>query len=326
MAIGTKTDFTIYQEQTHTGMLDKLTQFTGVFNEGSNNAVRMDFANLMGEYNRESFFKRISGFIERRDNTSTSAVATIKFETDEYVGIKVNRRAGPVAQTLDAWKKMGKSPQEMSYLFGQLYAEEKIKDMLDTGLASVVSAITAFGAGVGYIDSTTASTTTLTMGKMNAGLKLMGDAHRDVVCWVGHSIPYFDLVGEQIAGNILDITGSVIVNASPQTLMRPYVYTDSSSLMNGADEYYTLGLVENAVKITQSEPDTIVAETKTGYESIYGVVQGEYTYTIEVNGFKWDVANGGVNPALATIKTSTNWDKAGSSSVKTGCGIYLLTK
>jgi hypothetical protein len=322
---GTKSDFVIYQDQFHGGMVDKLTQEINLFNSSTNNAIRLDVEDLLGEYNRETFFKRVANLISRRDNTSTSAVASLKMETDEYVGIKLNRKVGPVDQTLDAWKKVGKSPQEMSFILGQLYAEESMKEMLDTGLRSLIAAITTYGAGTGYIDSTTASTTTLNTTKLVSGLGLFGDQRSNIVCFVGHSKPAVDLTSSQITDNILNVSGSVVRSASSITLNRPFLETDSA-VLEDTGNYYTLGLVEGAVRIKQSEAPTVVTEIVTGYENLIGRFQGDYAYSVEIEGHKWDFTNGGVNPNDTALGTSTNWDKAGQASVKTGPGFYLLTK
>ena len=328
MAAGTKADFVIYNEQFHGGMIDRLTQVVNLFNSGSNNAIILDFQSLMGEYNRETFYKRISNFITRRDNTSTAAATILKMETDEKIGVKLNRKAGPVDQTFDAWKKIGADPATMSFVLGRMYAEEKMQDMLNTGLIAGIAAITAFGSGVSYLDTSAETTTTLTTDKLFRMKQLMGDMAKDIVCIVGHSKPYFDLVRSQITDNILDVSGINIRKGAPTTDL-PFIYTDSPALLNATttpDQYKTLGLVAGAIKITQSEPDTVFADTISGNESLLGRFQAEYAYSIEINGSKWDVANGGANPTDATLGTSTNWDKAGSTSVKTGAGVYLITE
>jgi hypothetical protein len=53
--------------------------------------------------------------------------------------------------------------------------------------------------------------------------------------------------------------------------------------------------------------------------------QSEYGYNVECKGFKWDIANGGINPSNATLGTTTNWDQVAYDD-KLTAGVRLVTQ
>jgi hypothetical protein len=117
MATGTIADFKIYNEEFYGGYSEALEQNSNMFNSASNNTVILSPNRLKGEYEKEAFFKNIADLVVRRDPTAgTTAMAggDKKVEADEFIGVKVNRGIGPVAQTLDSWRKIAADPQEFS--------------------------------------------------------------------------------------------------------------------------------------------------------------------------------------------------------------------
>jgi hypothetical protein len=146
------------------------------------------------------------------------------------------------------------------------------------------------------------------------GLAAFGDASNRVSMWVMHSKPFFDLIKEQITANIDGISNFNIAQASPVTLNRPVLVTDSAALIGAnvnspeVPTYLTLGLVESAVVMEDSEEELMYTDVITGKENITARLQGEYAYNVGCKGSAWDVTNGGVNPNDAALATTTNWD------------------
>jgi hypothetical protein len=110
------------------------------------------------------------------------------------------------------------------------------------------------------------------------------------------------------------------------TLGLPAFVTDSTALyITGTPvDYLTLGLVENAVVITLSENQRMVADQITGLDNLVLRVQGEGAYNVEIKGFKWDTGNGGTNPTDNTLGTASNWDTVVASH-KDQAGVYIRT-
>lgn len=325
MAIGKASDFKVYEPEFYGGMTEAVAQFTAAFNGASQNAIRLVARELKGHYEKESFLEDISGLITRRDITAVTTATDTAMTQDEFVSVKINRKIGPVAQTIDAWRKIGADAREMSFKLGQMIGERQMKDYLNTGLIGVEAALEGQTALV--TDKTGASPDTLTHGHLVSALAKMGDNAGAVVAWVMHSKPYFDLVGQAITDKIFGVANVTIIGGNVATLGRPTIITDAPALTdaNGsaADSYNVLGLVAGGLTVTESEGREIVSEVVTGLENLVLRVQGEYAFNVGCKGFKWDVTNGGANPSDSTLGTTTNWDKAATSD-KHLAGVRLV--
>ncbi len=320
MAIGKASNFKIYQEQFFGGVVEVLLQRVKAFGAASRNAIRVVPSSLKGDYEYESFFQKISSLISRRDTTSTAVVTDLALTQEEKIGVKLNKKIGPVANTLDSFRKINEDPERLSFILGEQWAPEILASYLNTALNGLDAALSFSGWTV---DKTGASTTTMTTAHLVDAMAKMGDGAERIVAWVMHSKPYFDLVKEQIAAKITDVANYVVRDGMPITLGRPVIVTDSSDLLNTLD-YTTLGLVANAAVVTESETREIVSEKVTGLENLVYRIQGEYAFNLGVKGFKWDVSNGGANPTDANVGTQSNWDKVAAEN-KGIAGVRLLT-
>ena len=300
----------IYPELVHGGMVETLVQNTDAFNAASLNTIRLVTQRRRGDFHQESFFKNVSSLINRRDvnvSPANPTVASSPVPVDENISVKLNRRVGPVDQTYDSFRKLGDSAdlEVLSFLLGEQIAKAMQVEMLDSGLRSVVAASTANGTLIH-----TASAGLIT-DSLVSGLALFGDASNRVSMWIMHSKPFFELIQAQITANIDGISNFNIAQASPVTLNRPVLVTDSAALVDASvspQKYITLGLVESGVVMEDSEEELMYTDVITGKENIVARLQGEYAYNVGCKGSKWDVTNGGVNPNDAALGTSTNWD------------------
>lgn len=321
MATGTYADFKIYEPEFYSGRAERVAQVIRGFNEASRGCIRLDTRMIKGHYEKESFFPRPANLVTRRDISLTSAATPIKLTQDETIGVKVNRKIGPIENTIDGWRKLGKDQREMSFVLGQMVGEEQLKDMINTALLAVEGWLT--GQTNLNFDATGQSTKTITHAHLNSALAKRGDKSSEINMLVMHSKVWFDLIGQAIADNVFEVAGATINQARPGTFNRPVLVIDSPALTdaNGSltDTYNTLGLVPGAVTITQSEQEQLVTEVVTLKENLTLVVQGEYAFNIDCLGAKWDTQNGGVNPTDAAVGTSTNWDSvAGDDKLKSG--------
>jgi len=328
-AVGRLPEGLIYPDLVHSGMVETLTQNTDAFNAASRSAIRLVTQQRMGDFHQESFFKNVSNIVGRRlvnVSPANPAVASSAVPADEHISVKVNRRIGPIDQTLDSFKKMGMNPdfQVLSFLLGQQIAKAMQVEQLDTGLRSVVAAILGQAALVN--DGAASPPATLDTLDLVNGLANFGDAADRVVMWVMHSKAYYDLVKDQIVRNIDGLSNFNVASGTPVTLNRPVLITDSAALVTqgspAVNRYTTLGLVGDAVVLEDSEAPTMVNEIVTGKQNIVTRLQGEFAYNVSCKGFKYDVANGGVNPDDTTLATSTNWDSV-MDSVKDLSGVAI---
>jgi len=314
MAKGTYSDFQIYPEQYYGGMYEGIVQNINAFNGASSGALLLQNENVKGHYEYESFVQ-FKDIVSRRDISSVGAATDGKLSQEEFISVKLNRRLGPIAQTLDSWKKIDEDPEVMSFILGQMAAQQKTQDYLNTLLLAIEAALD--GVTDLEYDATGQSTKTLTHSHLVSGMANMGDQGERIVAWVMHSKPFWDLVGQAISDKITNVADTVIYGGSPGTLGRPVIVTDSSALTdaNGSatDTYNVLGLVGGAGTVKETEPDNVAFDLVTGLDNLVYRYQGEYAYNVGVKGFQWDTSNGGVNPTDTSVGTATNWDKVANS-------------
>lgn len=325
MAIGKASDFVVYQEEFFGGMSETLAQETEIFNSASNNCIRLVPASLKGEYNKESFIASIGSLVTRRDTTSTLAVTDLAATQAENIGVKVNRKIGPVAQTLDAWRKIGTDASEMSFLLGQQWGKAVAVDYVDVACGATANALENVAAL--KHDATAGTPGTITHASLNSALAKFGDAASNIDCLVMHSKVYFDLIGQAITDNVFQVGGVTIIQGNVATFGRPVIVTDSANLIDSSgasDVYTTLGLVQNGIVIQESESREIVSDTVTGLENLVLRLQGEYAFNLNLKGFQWDVTNGAANPTPTALNTGTNWDQV-AADVKSCAGVALTT-
>lgn len=318
MAIGKASDFTVYPEQFFGGVVEELQQNADGFNAASNGTIRLITAMKQGHYENESFFKSLSSLVSRRDITSVSAATDTALTQGEMVRVKLNRKIGPVAQTLDAFRKISLDPGEMSFILGQQTGKAIALDYLNTALSAVDAAVSGVAA-LNYDASALSSPDRATLDHTNM-VRVMakfGDASNRLQAWVMHSKPFFDLMENSVADKIFEIASVTIYAGSVATFGRPVIVTDSSSLYtttSAGTTYQVLGLVDNAVVVEESEERQIASDLITGLENLVMRIQGEYAFNLGVKGFAWDTTNGASNPTANAVATSTNWDKVATDN------------
>ena len=315
----------IYPDLVHSGMVETLVQNTDAFNAASRNAIRLVTARRMGDFAQESFFKNVNNLVRRRTTNASPdnpAVASNPVPVDENITVKLNRGIGPVDQTFDSFRKLGQNPdlEVLSLLLGEQVAKAVQVDQLGAALTSLQAALV--NQGTVFLDS---SGVTMSTDILVQGLAQFGDAANRVIMWVMHSKVFFDLVREQITSNIDGISNFNVASATPVTLNRPVLVTDDAALFTGSPTVFTtLGLVENGAVLEDSEEELIYTDVITGNENIVARMQGEFAYNMGLKGFKWDTANGGINPTDATLGTGSNWDTV-MDSFKDFAGLAIDT-
>lgn len=325
MAIGKASDFKIYHEQFFGGMVEQIEQNANGFNAASNNTIQLRPERLVGDYEQESFIKNITNLITRRDTTSVAAATDLAMQQGEAVGVKINRKIGPVTQTLDAFRKIGMTVdnQTLSFMLGEQVGKAIAVDYINTAIVAARAAL----VGQAAVLHDYSGTGKVTHGQMVVGMSKFGDKAGELAAWVMHSKVWFDLVGQAITDKIFEVAGATIYTGSTPTFGRPVVVIDAPALYTAGtpDKYDTLGLVPNAVIVKESEQRDIVNEVVTGLENLVIRMQGEYAFNVGVKGFAWDMTNGGANPTDGTVGTSTNWDKVATEN-KSLAGIVIKTQ
>lgn len=312
----TKDTFVIYDKEFQSGQWEALEQNVNGFNQASNGTIVLASDTLQGNYVKTAFFDALDETaISRRDPSSLAPANPKDLTQSELISVNLFRKIGPIEKSLDAWYQIAKTPEMLSFLVGQMTGGLKAKQSLNTAIKAVRAAIEGQTALV--TDITNGSTKSLTLSAMVKGMAAFGDAFDRIKCWVMHSTQYFDLVGAQVTDKMDSVAGVIVYGGSPATLGKPVVVTDSPALidLNGSadDEYWVLGLVQNAVTVKESAQAGILADVVLGKENITGRIQGEFALNLGVRGMAWDVTTGGANPTDASLATTTNWDKVVTS-------------
>lgn len=322
MATTTASDFKIYPDQFHLGQTEVIRQSVDKFNAGSAGAITLETRLHKGHYRYESFFTE---FINdrHRDITSSAAVDSVKFSDDELVSVKINRGQGPHRYTVDSFKKKAQTPQLASAVLGQQSQKKKMAQYLNEGISAAVAALTNVAGSALVYDGTAAAMSFLSVAN---GRALYGDAFQDLRALVVHGAKFHDLVKDGLGNYVIDqVAGVTIVSGGvPGALGLVLVVTDSPSLVTSGspDTYHSLILPAGAIVIDESEPDTMADEVVTGNQNIEREWQLDYTFTLGLRGFKWNVAAGGSNPDETAVALGTNWTKAATDN-KSLAGVVI---
>ena len=327
MAAGTQQNFVIYNEQYHAGAWEKLSQVVEVFNESSANTLQVATREHIGHFSEQSFYRNVADVISHRDVDSTADVEAKKMEQDENVSVKINRRIGPVEQSIDSFKKLGRDPQEMSFVLGEMVAEQKLQDMVNTAFLCLAVALGNDNATM--VDITADNPATISHLAFPRALTKMGDRASEIRAIGFHSNPFYSLMQQAMIDKIFEVAGVVIASGNVPTLMKPTVIVDAPALMieNVAptpNYFNTLMLTSGAVLIEESETETIHSSIVDGKANLMLRYQGEYAYTITLKGHRWDKAAGGENPTNAALGVGANWIR--THDVKQGPGVLLRTQ
>ncbi len=327
MTAGLESNMKIYQEQFAGRVNELLAQRGDIFNAASNGAIRLTTQSRRGDYVYNSLFSNVASLAARRDLTSLGAQTDTNLAQDEHITVKLSRKIIPIGMARDAFRKAfgNYSQAEFTDIVAEQAANAMQIEMCDTALLAVRAALKNESASY-YTETSMGSISSQTLVNI---LKKMGDRADRVVAWVMHSKAYYDLVLNQITANITPLSNFNIATGTPVTLNRPVVIVDSASLKTqlnspDVDNYYTLGLVDGAVEIENSETQEVVVQDVTGLENLVVRFQGEFAYNVGVKGFRYDVSSGGANPNATAVALGTNWDKH-FTDVKDRAGVVAAT-
>jgi len=326
MAITTISNMKVYNAEFHTGLSESVAQAIDMINGASGNTIRVIANQHRGDFKKESFWQKMD-LVTRRVDTSTSAAAIVTMPQDEVISVKVKRKGGPVEVFRDALVNVDADLAAASRIFGAQLGEQKIQDMLNTGLLAAEAAIS--GQAALNLDITGESTKTASTSSLNRVLAKFGDRAQRVRSWAMHSKPNFDVVGGLLTDKVTGLTDVLTVQGAIPALMgRLALVTDAPALTdaNGSltDTFNTLGLVADAIILEESDPEYFVIDEVTGLENLAFRLQAEYSYTITIKGFKYNT--GALrNPTDGTIGTSSSWTKVATSD-KDLAGVRLVTQ
>lgn len=296
MTTTTNTDMIIYDDLAQTAFLERRQDNLDVFNAASNGAIILDNEMIEGDFKKRAFYQ-VGGTIEFRDVTSTDKVESKKIGAGEAIGVKAPWKYGPYSATEESFKRRGRDVSEFSEVVGTDAADATLEGYISYAVQALVAAIGNNTAMQVTADIATDGKKTLTR-----GLRKYGDKFNRVSLFVMHSASYFDIVDQAIDNKLYEEAGVVVYGGQPGTLGKPVLVTDRCP----AD--VILGLVPNAVKITESQAPGFRSWPINDQENLAIGYRAEGVVNIDLLGYSW-ATKAGANPDITKIGTKTNWSK-----------------
>lgn len=272
-----------------------------------------------GQYLDVPVFSPIASLDTRRDLTSASDVTPLKMATRNDNAVRISRKIGPVSFTKSAeWlsKAVG-NPAILSTFFGREVMNNMLLTIRNHALAAIKAALMG-SSGTPHVASVwaAAARTNLTTGLLNQIKTTMGD-RMEVFdpgrggAWVFRSECYGDLVNAQLASGVQGIADRAAGTGSPLTLGLPYQLANDAALTTvdaGFDKYYSLLLGPECIEVDLIEMELTPLWMNPKAENVEFVLRADYDFSLRLPGYQWDKTNGGANPTLANVGTTTNWD------------------
>ncbi len=309
-AISVASDFKVYEPEFNAGAFEALFQNSNIFNGASRNGIRLVTQVHQGHYLKQAYFSQIAGLVTRQDITSTANVDSKKLSQVEEAAVKLHRRIGPVKVTLKAFKMAGIDTPAGSFTLGRMIGDAVAKEMASIAIIAANAAVSGQTALINDVTGKTVKTATVKY--FNETRLKWGDQLTKLRSWVMHSKVFGDFTNDGLDISLESVAGTLFANGNVPGLMGGgLIVSDNANLVNSGttNTYNTIGLAEDALLVRQSELQNVVIKMITGNEQLELELQGEYAVTVGVDGFTWDITNGGSNPNDTALGTSSNWDK-----------------
>lgn len=300
----------VYQTEFYTGVIEELARNVDVFNAGSNGTLLIGSEDYMGDYIKEAGYDRIANLVTRRDVTVNTAASDLNMALNEFIGVDIAHKVGPVFETYENFARRGRSIEEMARVIGQQFAA----DFLARGLDLLVSAMVAATSGVASLNDAATNTSTTNYKHLLTGQRLFGDQFKNVQSYLLNSESFFDLVEDGLDNYVVEnVAGFMIVNgALPGALGKPLIVADVPALnydsnAMGELKNRVLALTTGAGRFIEKAGRRIVIEENvTGLENLGIRYQAETNTAIHLKGYAWDTS-AGRNPTDAALGTQANW-------------------
>lgn len=303
-----------------------IAQQVDLFNAASNGTITLTTQRNRGDFAHTSQFAEIAGLIRRRDVYASGAVSPVALAMLQNASVKVAAGTPPIAFNPSQFTWIQEQPEVAGVVIGEQVAIGQFQDMLNAGLKSARAAMVNVGAAATY---NIASQGALSLNGLNRGAQKFGDRAQNIRAWVLHSTPLHDLFDQALTNTARLFTFGDI-RVIEDGFGRRFIVTDSSSLYGAVTspdvtDFYTLGLVENAIVVEDNGDFFSNLQTVNGDENITRSWQGEWTYNLSLKGYTWDTSAGGKSPTDAEIGTGTNWDKT-ATDIKNTAGVAVRSR
>lgn len=315
-------DLAVFSEFVYSSQTEVLRQQIDLFNTASRGSIILATGRHVGDYSDRAFWAKVSGLVRRRNPYGSGAVAHKTLEHLIDTMVKVAAGTPPIDIPPSQFRWIQRNPEEGGAIIGQQLAIDTLADMLNTSLMAAAAALSGVAAVVHDGSAATAE-----ISVFNSAQAKFGDAYQEILAWVMHSKPLFDIYGDAL-GNSNGLFEFGTVNIRQDGFGRVFVISDSPALVTLAaspDVYLTLGLTGGAIRVEQNGDFDDNISTLNGDENIARSYQAEWSYELGIKGFAWDKTNGAAAPNDAALATATNWDRFATSH-KDLAGVLVKTQ
>lgn len=320
------TDMKVFNDYLYQAITEVVDQQVALFNSAAAGTIVLTSKRNVGDFAHKASFAAIAGLMRRRDSYGTGDISPVALTMLQHSSVKVAGGTVPVIFEPQQFTWIQQNPEIAAVVIGEQFAKGLLQDYLNSGLAAARAAIVNVGSSALY---TVPSNGALSLNGLNRGAQKFGDRAQEIAAWAMHSTPQFDLFDKALT-NTAQLFSFGTVQVREDGFGRRFIVSDSPSLsVTGGSpavtDYYTLGLVPNAVVVEDNNDFFANTETSNGTENIKRTWQAEYTFNLSLKGYTWDTTSGGKSPTNAEIATGTNWDKV-ATFLKDTAGVAVKSR
>lgn len=299
------TNMVVFIDNVRELVFEKLGQQIEKFNVASNNTLQLSSDGFSGDFFERSFYNSLASSRRRVDRyAANSAVNATALSQSKAVEVKVAGGFGPIIFEPSQMTWINSNPAEALNVISNSMVEAILADQLNSAIAALVAAISNQASAKNDVSATSG----VSQIALNATDALFGDSSMMLSARIMRGATYHKLIGQNLTNaETLFNSGTVTV---VNILGKPIVVTDAPALRVAGtpNKEIVLTLVSGAMVIGNTSDLITNVETSNGKDRIETTFQGDYSFTMKMLGYSWDVANGGKSPTDAEIATGSNWD------------------
>jgi len=320
-------DLAVFNEQLYSTTTEILEQQVELFNSASRGTLVLSERPFRGDFSETAMFAKVQGLVRRRNPYATGAVPLKHLAHILETMVKIGAGTPPLDVSPAQFRWIQENPEIAAATYAKQLAQDTLADMLGVTIGALRAAIVNEGPDVTHDISADVDNNKLSHIAMNDGVRRFGDAGNQILAWLMHSSPLYDLYGNGLQNNeSLFSYGTVNIASDP--FGRVFVISDCPDFVTGSGattKYHTLGLTSSAGVINMNDDFDSNTETKNGDENIQRTIQSEWSYNLGLKGYSWDKTNGGKAPTDAALKTGSNWDRY-ATDIKSTAGVVVIHK
>ena len=299
------TNMVVFIDNVRELVFEKLGQQIEKFNAASNNTLQLSSDGFSGDFFERSFYNSLASSRRRVDRyAANSTVNATALSQSKAVEVKVAGGFGPIIFEPSQMTWINSNPAEALNVISNSMVEAILADQLNSAIAALVAAISNQASAKNDVSATAG----ISQIALNATDALFGDSSMMLSARIMRGATYHKLIGQNLTNaETLFNSGTVTV---VNILGKPIVVTDAPALRVAGtpNKEIVLTLVSGAMVIGNTSDLITNVETSNGKDRIETTFQGDYSFTMKMLGYSWDVANGGKSPTDAEIATGSNWD------------------